>query len=75
MSRTCDICGKGVMYGNKVSKSLNHTHRTWKPNLMKVRTILDGQSMTLKICTRCYRNDWFDKEVRVPKTEQTETKQ
>ena len=31
MSRACDICGKGVMSGNKVSKSYNHTRRTWRP--------------------------------------------
>ncbi|MCR5187677.1 MAG: 50S ribosomal protein L28, partial [Treponema sp.] len=28
MSRMCDVCGKGVMSGNKVSKSYNHTRRT-----------------------------------------------
>lgn len=67
MSRTCDICGKGTMFGNKVSKSYNHTRRTWKPNLIKVKTILEGQTMTLKICTQCYRSDWIVKKVRVPK--------
>lgn len=67
MSRTCDICGKGTGFGNKVSKSYNHTHRTWRPNLIKVKTTLNGETRTLKICTRCYRSDWIVKKVRVPK--------
>lgn len=67
MSRTCDICGKGTAHGNKVSKAFNHTHRTWRPNLIKVKTVLHGETRTLKICTRCYRSDWIVKKVRVPK--------
>lgn len=68
MARTCDICGKTTMYGNKVSKSFNHTHRTWQPNLIKVKAIFDnGTVHTIKVCTRCYRNDWITKKVRVPK--------
>ena len=67
MSRTCDICGKGTAHGNKVSKSFNHTHRTWRPNLVTVKTVL-GETRTLKVSTRCYRSDWLEKKVRVPKT-------
>ena len=72
MSRTCDICGKGVMHGNKVSKSMNHTHRTWRPNLMSVKTVIDGETRTLKVCARCFRNDWIEKKVRVPKDVKTD---
>lgn len=75
MSRTCDICGKSTMHGNKVSKSFNHTKRTWRPNLFKVKTEFDGRSMTLKICTRCLRSEYITKKVRVPKpVAETETK-
>ena len=58
------------MYGHKVSKSMNHTHRTWRPNLMPVKTVIDGETRTLKVCTRCFRNDWLEKKVRVPKEAQ-----
>lgn len=69
MSRACDICGKGVMHGNRVSKSYNHTHRTWRPNLISVRADLgNGTVRRIKVCTRCYRSDWLVKKVRVPKT-------
>ncbi|MCR5218066.1 50S ribosomal protein L28 [Treponema sp.] len=67
MSRTCDICGKHPIHGNKVSKSYNHTRRQWKPNLVKVKTVIGGTSMTLKICTQCLRSDFITKKVSVPK--------
>lgn len=67
MSRVCDICGKGVQHGNKVSKSFNHTKRTWRPNLLKIRTDIEGRAMTLTVCTRCLRSDFLVKKVHVPK--------
>ena len=71
MSRSCDICGKGVMHGNKVSKSLNHTHRTWRPNLISVRADLgNGTVRRIKIGTRCYISNWSTKKVRVHKENQ-----
>ena len=42
MGRVCDICGKGMIAGNKVSHSLRHTRRTWKPNLRRVRANVNG---------------------------------
>ncbi|MBP5601297.1 MAG: 50S ribosomal protein L28, partial [Treponema sp.] len=53
MSRCCDICGKGVMSGNKVSKSYNHTRRTWRPNLLKIKAQFGGTTRTINICTKC----------------------
>ncbi len=68
MSRSCDICGKGVMHGNHVSKSFNHLRRTWKPNLITVRAVFDnGQVRTIKVCTRCYRSEFLIKKVKTPK--------
>ncbi|MBS7260242.1 MAG: 50S ribosomal protein L28 [Treponema sp.] len=67
MSRACDICGKGVMSGNKVSKSYNHTRRTWRPNLHPVKTVIDGTTFSLKVCTRCLNRGLFEKKVSVPK--------
>jgi large subunit ribosomal protein L28 len=52
MSRKCDICGKGSLSGNKVSKSYNHVHRKWKPNIVGVKTEIGGTTLTLKMCTR-----------------------
>jgi len=61
MSRTCDLCGKRTTTGNNVSHAHNKTRRTWKPNLLKVRTLVGGSKTTLKICTRCLRSGKFVK--------------
>lgn len=63
MSRRCDICGKGTQSGNSVSKSYNHTRRTWKPNLVEIKTEIGGTTMTLKLCTRCLRSGYVTKKV------------
>ena len=33
----CEICGKGVTFGIKVSHSHRRTNRTWKPNVKRVK--------------------------------------
>jgi large subunit ribosomal protein L28 len=63
MSRTCDICGKHPMTGNKVSHAKNRTRRVWRPNLLKIKTVKDGSTVTLKICTRCLRSGRVVKKV------------
>ena len=55
MARKCDICGKGTVSGNKVSHAKNRTRRVWKPNLLKIQTMLGKTKTTIKICTRCLR--------------------
>ncbi|MCR5614359.1 50S ribosomal protein L28 [Treponema sp.] len=67
MSRTCDVCGKAPLHGCKVSKTYNHTKRTWRPNLLKVKTEIAGTTRTINVCTRCLRSGFVEKKVRVPK--------
>ena len=68
MSRTCDVCGKGSMHGNKVSKSYNHTRRSWRPNLLKIKTELFGTTRTINICTQCLRSGFVTKKINVTPT-------
>ncbi len=56
MSKKCEICGKGPMVGNNVSKANNRTKRRWLPNLQKVRTRIDGTPKRLRVCTSCIRS-------------------
>ena len=63
MSRTCDLCGKHTMTGNKVSHAKNRTRRTWKPNLVKVKTEVEGTTFTVKLCARCLKSDFITKKV------------
>lgn len=55
MARVCDICGKGILTGHKVSHSNRKTNRRWLPNLQKVTLKMDGKNKSLKICTGCLR--------------------
>jgi large subunit ribosomal protein L28 len=51
MSKTCEITGKKVMFGNNVSKSLNRTRRRFDVNLMKKRFFIPEEEkwVTLKV--------------------------
>jgi large subunit ribosomal protein L28 len=61
MARRCDICGKGTVSGNNVSHAKNATRRVWKPNLVRIRTLVGKTPRTLKICTRCLKSGKFVK--------------
>ncbi|MDR0382783.1 MAG: 50S ribosomal protein L28 [Spirochaetaceae bacterium] len=65
MSRTCDICGKHTVTGNKVSHAKNRTRRTWRPNIKKIKTEIDGTTLTLKICTRCLKSGFVTRKIAV----------
>ena len=52
----CEICGKGVSFGIKVSHSHRRSNRTWKPNVRKVRAVVNGASKSVYVCTRCLRS-------------------
>ena len=52
----CDICGKGVTFGIKVSHSHRRSNRTWKPNVRKVRAVVNGNTKSVNVCTRCLRS-------------------
>jgi len=55
MSRRCEVCGKGTIFGNTVSHAKNRTRRTWRPNLLSVKTMVGGTVMSVKVCTRCLK--------------------
>jgi large subunit ribosomal protein L28 len=69
MSRACDICGKGIQFGHKVSHAHNVSHRVWNPNLQRVHAVVNGTHKTLRVCTRCLRTGLVQKQARKSKTE------
>ena len=67
--RICDMCGKGPLRGNMISrrglpkkkggvglKVTGMTKRSFKPNLQKVRAVVDGETVRVKVCTSCLRS-------------------
>ncbi len=52
----CSVCGKGVVYGQNVSHSNRKTNRTWKPNIRKVKAVVNGTHKTVAVCSRCLRS-------------------
>ena len=37
----CEFCDKGVSFGIKVSHSHRRSNRTWKPNVKRVKAVVD----------------------------------
>lgn len=56
MARHCELCSKGPTSGNLVSHSNIRTRTRWLPNLKRMRSVLNGATQTLRVCTRCIRS-------------------
>ncbi len=52
----CDVCGKGVTFGIKVSHSHRRSNRAWKANVKRVKAIVNGSPKTVHVCSRCLRS-------------------
>lgn len=52
----CDVCGKGLTFGIKVSHSHRRSNRTFKPNVKRVKAIVNGVHKRVYACTRCLRS-------------------
>jgi large subunit ribosomal protein L28 len=69
MARVCDYCGKGTAVGGIIARRglpkksggiglriTGRTKRTFKPNIQRVRAVVDGKVTRVKICTRCMKS-------------------
>lgn len=61
MSNKCEICGKGSMTGHSVSHSNIKTKRVTKPNLQRVKAVVHGEAVRVRVCTRCIRSGAVEK--------------
>ena len=56
----CEICEKSITHGNKISIARSHvsrrTTRTFKPNLRRVKAIVNGNVKTISVCSKCLRS-------------------
>lgn len=69
MSMVCDICGKGGVKARAIvrrgkakrqggvgRKVTGITLRTQKPNLQRVKAIVDGSPKRIRVCTVCLKS-------------------
>ena len=56
MASRCELTGKGKQYGHNVSFSLRRTKRTFKPNLQKVRILVDGKPKKVWVSARALKS-------------------
>jgi len=68
MGKSCEICGKGAIPGNKYkrrgmirrkggagSKIVGKTLRQFMPNLQRVKAVFKGAVKRIHVCTRCLK--------------------
>ena len=63
MAKVCHSCGKGPAFGNSRSHSMVATRRRFKPNLQRVRILIEGSPRRAWVCTRCLKADKVQKAV------------
>jgi len=56
MMAKCEICAKGVLFGNNVSHSNRKTNRIWNSNVKSVRVKVNGGTQKMYVCTSCLKS-------------------
>jgi len=59
----CQYCDKGVSFGIKVSHSHRRSNRMWKPNVKRVKAVVNGSPSRVHACTRCLRSGKVERAV------------
>jgi large subunit ribosomal protein L28 len=55
MPAVCEICGRHPATGMKVSHSHRRSKRWWRPNIQKVRAVVNGSPRRVFVCTKCLK--------------------
>jgi large subunit ribosomal protein L28 len=61
MAKVCDVCGRGPIFGHKISHAHNVSNRRWNVNLQKVRAVISGTTKRIRVCASCIRNNKVQK--------------
>jgi large subunit ribosomal protein L28 len=56
MVKCCEICGKGITSGHIITHSDKKIKRKWKPNLRRIKVLVNGVAVRKDVCTRCIRS-------------------
>lgn len=52
----CEICNKGVTFSIQVSHSHRRSNKMVKPNVKRVKALVNGSPRHVYVCTRCLRS-------------------
>lgn len=77
MAQVCAICGKTTSSGRSIArrgrpkhlggvglKTTGVTKRTFRPNLQRVRVLVDGTPKRLRVCARCIKQGKVVKAIK-----------
>jgi large subunit ribosomal protein L28 len=56
MAQVCEICGRGPVFGSRISHAHNVSKRRWNLNLQSVRALVKGAARRMRVCTSCIRD-------------------
>ena len=81
MARVCEICKKRTKSGGSIARrglpkksggvglrTTGHTLRKFRPNIQRVRAVVDGVVKRVSVCTRCIKSGKIQKPVRAART-------
>ena len=63
----CQVTGKKKSVGHNVSHANNKTKRTFKPNVQKMRVLVDGKVVKMNVSTKALRSGLVTKAPRTKK--------
>ncbi len=52
----CEVCDKGVHFGNAVSHSHRRSNKIWKSNIKSVKVKVNGAARKMHVCTSCLKS-------------------
>ncbi|MEW6557576.1 MAG: 50S ribosomal protein L28 [Elusimicrobiota bacterium] len=67
MAFKCIVCSKKSVSGNRISHSHKASKRKFKPNLQKIRFILNGKRYYDYVCTKCIKSNRITKLIEKSK--------
>ncbi len=59
----CEVCGKGVSFGIKVSHSHRRSNKAFKPNVKRVKAVVNGTPKHVNVCSRCLRSGKVERAI------------
>ncbi|MFO8191406.1 MAG: 50S ribosomal protein L28 [Bacillota bacterium] len=63
MAKICAVCHKSKTTGHKVSHSNIKTKRSWRPNIQKIKIMINGTPRRVNVCTRCIKSGKIERAI------------